>query len=79
MKEEARGFPGSTYVLRPSPSEMALDYGASDDGTYHGPADNGECIAHDGSSPLRWVPEIPQHTPGIGHGSRAEETGKESG
>lgn len=45
-----------TYILRPSPFERTLDYGATNDWAYHGPTDNGKCIAHNGSAPLRWMP-----------------------
>ena len=73
------GLLGRTCVLGPSPSEIALDYGAADDWTDHGPTDDGECIGHDGSSTLRGVPDVPQYTAGVSDGSGSEQTGKESG
>lgn len=68
-----------TYVLSPSPSEIALDDGAPDDWSDHSSADDGECIGHNGRSTLRGVPDIPQHAARISDGSGSEQTGKEAG
>jgi hypothetical protein len=63
-----RGGIRSTHVFCPSPSQVALYNGATNNGPQDWPAHDSHGVSNNGGAPFLGGPDIAQHTTGVGDG-----------